>query len=118
MAAVAEARKCRERHYPLSFYQPRQEREEDQRILTCFLEDTERRCRERVREERQRRGWLTVDVGLMMVLAHQTLPRTQTLLCKFHRFKIWDGGAAGKTLPPIQKMSPTPPYCTLALDVV
>jgi hypothetical protein len=80
MVAVAKARQCHESQYPLPFYQPGQEREEDQRIFTYFLENTERRCRERVRKERQCRcGWLTVDVGPMMVLAHRTLPQTSTL---------------------------------------
>jgi hypothetical protein len=56
---------------PLPSYEPWQEREEDRQTFTCFLEDAERHRRERVREERQRRhGWLTVDVGPMMVLAH------------------------------------------------
>jgi hypothetical protein len=54
MEVVEEARQCRESQYPLPFYQPGQEREEDQRIFPYFLENTERRCRERVGKERQR----------------------------------------------------------------
>jgi hypothetical protein len=113
MAAVAEARQCRESQHRLPFYQPGQEREEDQRIFTYFLEDTERRCRERVREERQRRRGLVdrrrqSDDGA----GPSNAPSAPTLLCKFYRFKIWDGGTARKASPPIQKTSPTPPYGT------
>jgi hypothetical protein len=48
---------------PLPFYQPGQEREEDQRIFTYFLENTKRRCRERVRKEQQRHCGLVDGTG-------------------------------------------------------
>jgi hypothetical protein len=43
---------------PLSSYQHLQEREEDRRNFTCYLDESKRRCRERVREDRQRRHGL------------------------------------------------------------
>jgi hypothetical protein len=77
-AAVVEAHyRCRTQ-YPLTSYHPWQEREDELRNCTSFLEDAERRRCDRVREEWQRRCGMVdqrENVGGMTVLARQMLHR-------------------------------------------